>query len=72
MECDYLSHPYLKTFEDLETTRQRAPRSISTTLKALEGSDPREAQEALGGSEVLEDLRLLGYEELGGLSDPGP
>ena len=23
-------------------------------------------------SEVLEDLRLLGYEELGGLSDPGP
>ena len=23
-------------------------------------------------SEVLEDLRLLGCEELGGLSDPGP
>jgi len=29
-------------------------------------------QELLNGSEVLEDLRLLGYEELGGLSDPGP
>ena len=29
-------------------------------------------QELLNGSEVLEDLRLLGYEELGGLLDPGP
>ena len=29
-------------------------------------------QELLNGSEVLEDLQLLDYEELGGLSDPGP
>ena len=73
MECDYSSHPYLKIYKDFKTTRARAPRGHRAALEVLGGGDMREVQELLDdGFDVLEDLRLLGYEELGGLSDPGP
>jgi len=72
MECDYSSHPYLTNFEHYRTTQARAPHSLSAVLEVPGRRDLRKVQDALDGQGVLEDLRLLGYEELGGLSDTGP
>ena len=59
--------------EDVKTTREGAPRSFGAAQEVLGKRDLREDGDySTTASEVLEDLRLLGYIELEGLLDPGP
>jgi hypothetical protein len=65
----FSSHPIQKIiFEDLKSTRARAPRSLKTARKVLGKTHSRRSSE-----ELEDDFRstwkpaLLGYEELEGL-----
>ena len=75
MECDCSLHPihedyHLRALGLLEQEHHAASMQFK---KYSEGTFYVEYRNYLTtASEVLEDLRLLGCEELGGLSDPAP
>jgi hypothetical protein len=73
MECNF-HRPIQKIFfEDLKSTRARAPRSLETARKVLEKTHSRRSLEELeDDSRSTRKSTLLGYEELGGLPGIDP
>jgi len=64
---------YIKDFQ--KTPRPLGQEHLAASAQLVKNSEDAiraKLQGSLDSSEVLEDLRLLGHEELGGLSDPRP
>ena len=68
MECEFIAHHIKEDFRGLSTSQPRCSRKYSEDhLKHL----TEHSKYSKTISEVLAPA-VLGYEELGGLSDPGP
>jgi hypothetical protein len=75
MECDCSSHPtykkiIIKGHQDYSSRSTMQLRCSSRGIRRAIYAKFRNYSTA--ALEVLEELRLLGYKEFGGLSDPGP
>ena len=69
MECDYLLHTIHQDLQKFWNCS--GEEHLAASAQFLEYSESHEVQELLDdGSEALEDLQLLGYEELEGLVRP--
>ena len=68
MECDFHRTSYMKIiFEDLKSTRARAPRSLEAARKY--SGDIFQDEELEHDSRITRKPAVFGYETLGGLSE---